>query len=444
MKNYSRKSFLKKSAIAMAGAGLYSSLPLNLYGMMAPSDRVNIGVIGVGFGMASLSRMLKYPWVHCTALCDVDQERLNSQANRLKTNYPDNVENLELYTDFRRLLENQDIDGVIIATPDHWHNYMFAEACKAGKAIYIEKPTGHTIAECNTMIELQHKHNNIVTTGLWQTSQPFFVEANKILKTGVLGDVFKVHAWLSAGTDPVIYDPESQSVPETLDYDMWLGPAPSRPYARQRVRGWRNYWDYGGGQQTDWGSHWIDSALDGLVALGKERTYPKTVYSVGYKHPDTMPQTPRSQTSIFEYDDYHVVWEQQVSPLYNRPRGVAWIGSKGTLVCNRSGYELIPERGDDGHPIIPAIEMVGEFEEGGLENHAPNWVECIRDNNPETNSPIEKGSFASILCNIANISYRTGSKSLEYLPDEQKFANNPEADSYIFPDYKNDWDYPKL
>jgi len=444
MKDRSRRSFIKKSSLAIAGASLYSSMPSNLFGSNAPSNRVNIGLIGVGFGMASLSRMLEHSWVHCIAMCDVNQERLENQANNLKQNYPNNTKNLRLYSDFRRLLENRDLDGVIIATPDHWHTYIFAAACSLDLAIYVEKPTGHTIAECNTMIDFQQEYNNIVTTGLWQTSQSFFVEANKILKTGILGDVFKIHAWLCNGTDPTIYDPQAQSVPDSFDYNMWLGPAPSRPYLRERVRSWRNYWDYGGGQQTDWGVHWIDSVFDGIKALGHERLYPKSVYSVGYRHPNTMTETPRNQTSIFQYDNFHVVWEQQVSHLYNRNQGVAWIGSNGTLVCNRSGFELIPERRSDGHPIIPIAKMEGEHEEGGLKNHVDNWLECIRNNNVNTNSPIDKGSFASILCNIANISHRLDGQSLIYIPDEQKFLNNTKADEYILADYNNDWEYPQL
>ena len=223
-----------------------------------------------------------------------------------------------------------------------------------------------------------------------------------ILKSGILGDVYKVHAWVNYGTDPVIYSTAPQSIPETLDYDMWLGPAPSRPYAKDRVRNWRNYWDYGGGRQTDW-VHYLDSALDGIAALGHERTYPKSVFSVGYKHPETMTEVPSSQTSIFQFDNYHIVWEHQVSPLYNRGDGVAWVGSKGTLVCNRTGYEVIPENDRDGRPLIEASKKQGPY--ANQYYHMINWAECIRDSNVNTDCPIDKSSYASILANIANISH---------------------------------------
>ena len=442
MGKISRRSFSKKSSIALAGAGLYSSMPHSLYGSNAPSDRINIGVIGLNFGITDMRHMLEgNKFVHCTALCDVDQIRLEEQASFLKGRFPDTAGNIQLYTDFRKFLENKDIDGVIIATPEHWHAYIYAEACKAGKAIYIEKATGHTVSECNLMVDLQRKYENVVTTGLWQVSVDYYIEAFNILKTGVLGDLYKVHAWINGGTNPTIFSTEPQTIPDTLDYNMWLGPAPFRPYASQRLHGnWRRFWDYGGGGQAEW-THHLDSAFDGLAALGYEKAYPKSIYSVGYKHPKTMYEVPALQTSVFEFDDYHVVWEHQVSPLYNRGDGVAWIGSNGTLVCNRTGYELIPVM-SGGKPLIEAVKKQGPY--ANQRNHMANWAECIRNNNLKTNCPIEKGSYAAELAHIANISYRLGGTRLEYIHPDQKFLNNPEADSYVYPEYHNNWQYPQV
>lgn len=441
MENNSRRSFIKKSAIAVAGTGLYASVPHSLYASGGPKDRLNIGVIGLGFGLVNMRQMMDGDKeVHCLALCDVDKTRLETRAAELKKDYPAQTGKMKLHSDFRKLLADKNIHGVIIATPDHWHTYIFAEACKAGKAIYIEKPTGYSVADCNLMTELQRKHQNVVTTGLWHISLDYFKDAFNILRSGALGDVYKVHAWITGKTDPVVYDEGPQAVPETLNYDMWLGPAPARPYAKERVGNWRRYWDYGGGGQTDW-IHYLDSAFDGIAALGHKRTYPKSVYSVGYKNPETMTETPAVQTSVFQFDDYHVVWEHQVSNLYNRSDGVAWVGSNGTLVCNRTGYEIIPQV-SDGKPLMEEKKVQGPY--GNQFNHMVNWGACIRENNQKTNSPIDKGSYASLLANVANISYRTGGKSLQYLPDEQKFLNNPEADALIAPAYQNNWEYPRV
>jgi predicted dehydrogenase len=441
MDERTRRSFLKQSTLAAASAGLYSAVPNTLYGANAPSDRLNIAVIGLGFGATNMRYMLEADKsTHCVAMCDVNEAVLNQRSTELREKFPDNAGKITRYSDFRRVLEDKDIDGVIVATPDHWHAYIYAEACKADKAVYVEKPTGRTIAECDLMVEVQRKQNNVVTTGLWHTSLEYFKHAFSILRTGVLGDVFKVHAWISGGTDPVLYESAAQEVPEALDYKMWLGPAPSRPYAEDRVQGWRHYWDYGGGRQTDW-VHYLDSALDGIAALGHARSFPKSVYSVGYRHPRTMREVPSLQTSVFQFDDLHVVWEHSPGPLYNRRDGVAWIGSKGTLVCNRTGYELIPVEDRDGSPVIGPAKEEGPY--GNQYNHMANWAQCIREKSRETNSPVGKGCYATVLANIANISHRLGGHRLEYLPDEQKFRNSPEADVYVFPKYENGWDFPE-
>jgi predicted dehydrogenase len=405
--------------------------------------RVNLGLIGVGMGFRDLLGALTNSWVHCVAMCDVNRERLEQQAAQVKTKFPDQTSGLQLYSDFRKLLEDKNIDGVIIATPDHWHAYIFAEAKKAGKAIYVEKPVANSIEECNLLMDLQNKYKGIVTTGLWQTSQRYFLGANEILKSGVLGDVYKVQLWLSQSTDPRPSVADSPA-PATLDYDRWLGPAPVRPFNTARFRGWRGFWDYGGGQQTDWGAHWIDSAFDGLKILGLcNREYPDAVFSSAYRHPETFNETPSCQTTIFQYKKFHVEWAQQVAHLYDRNQGVAWIGSKATLVCNRDGYELIPQKGRDGSTTVEPVRLDGPFEEGGVDAHTTNWCNCIRNKSLQTNSPIEKGAFASILAHMGNISFRTGTR-LVYDPLKRKFVNNPEADSFIKAKYRAPWEVPKL
>ena len=438
-----RREFLKNSAFLAAGLGLSSFVqdPANSGQPNSPSDRVSLGLIGVGMGHRDITGALANPWVHCIAMCDVNRERLEQQAAQLKSKFPDQTSNIQLYGDFRKLLENKEIDGVIIATPDHWHTLIFAEAMKAGKAIYVEKPVANSIEECNLMVDLQRKYQRVVTTGLWQTSQRYFLGANEILKSGILGDVYKVQLWLSQSTDPRPSAEDSQA-PATLDYNMWLGPAPERPFNASRVKGWRGFWDYGGGQQTDWGAHWIDSAFDGLEILGlSKREYPEAVYSTAYKHPKTFNETPSCQTTIFQYKNFHIEWAQQVAHLYNRNQGVAWIGNKATLVCNRDGYELIPQKNKDGSNMVEPTRFDGPFEDGGVDAHTANWCNCIRNKSIQTNSPIEKGAFASILAHIGNISYRTESR-LVYDPNERKFISNPTADKYIKAKYRSPWSLP--
>jgi predicted dehydrogenase len=442
-----RRDFLKKSSAFAAGLGFSTLIPggtMANASAKAPGSRVNIAVIGVGMGCRDLQGALTgNPWVHCIAMCDVNSVRLEEQAARFKKDFPDQTTNILLYSDFRKLLENKDIDGVIIATPDHWHTYIFAAALKADKAIYVEKPVANSIEECHILMDLQKKYMKVVTTGLWQTSQKYFREANEILKTGVLGDVYKVQLWLSQGTDPKPVVDDSPA-PSTLNYQMWLGPAPERPYNQYRVRSWRSFWHYGGGQQTDWGVHWIDSAFDGLKALGlSNREFPTAVFSTAYKDPGTFNETPSCQTTIFQYEHFHIEWAQQVAYLYNRNQGVAWIGSKATLVCNRDGYELIPQLDRNNVASVEAVKVVGKFEEGGIEAHTTNWCNCIRENSMQTNSPVDKGAFATILAHMANISYRTGTRVV-YDPQKRKLVNNPTADFYIKPKYRDPWEWPVI
>jgi predicted dehydrogenase len=441
-----RRDFIKKSAVIASGIGLSTIVSHKVIGSVlgnsSPGDRINIGVIGVGMGCRDLEGALKdNAWIHCIAMCDVNRERLDEQAKQFKKKFPDQTANVRLYGDFRELIENKDIDGVIIATPDHWHTYIYAEVLKAGKAIYIEKPVANSIEECHVMMDLQKKYNGIITTGLWQTSQKYFLEANEILKTGVLGDVFKVQIWISQSTEP-ISGSEDSVPPTTLDYDLWLGPAPKRPFNQSRFRGWREFWDYGGGQQTDWGVHWIDSAFDGIKTLGlSNREFPKAVFSTAYKHQESFNETPSCQTTIFQYENFHIEWTQQVAHLYNRNQGVAWIGSKATLVCNREGYELIPNKDRDGTMRVDPVKFDGPFEEGGVDAHATNWCKCIRDKLTRTNSPIEKGAFATILAHMGNISYRTGTRVV-YDPVKRKFVENPSADLYVRAKYREPWKLP--
>ena len=445
--NITRRNFLKNTAVAAAGL---SFTPLT-NSMAAVTDlrqqpkRVNLGVIGLGMGCRDLTGALTdNPWVHCIAMCDVNQERLNQQMEAFKKNFPEQTSQLKGYTDFRELLAQKDIQGVIIATPDHWHPYIYAEALKAGKDIYVEKPVGNSIAECNLMADLQKKYHRVVTTGLWQTSQRYFRAANEILKSGVLGDVYKIQTWLCQTTNPRA-KVEDSTPPATLDYNMWLGPAPMRPYNSGRVRGWRGFWDYGGGQQTDWGVHWIDSALEGAHILGlcEADEYPLSVYSTAFKDKESFNETPSCQTTVFKFGKFHLEWTEQVAYLYNRNQGVAWIGNKATLVCNREGYELIPEKNRDGSTVTDKAVWQGAFEDGGIEAHATQWCQCIVDRSLETRNPIERAARSTIMAHLGNISYLTG-KAVTYNPSTRRFDNNPEADSYLSKQYRAPWKMPTI
>ena len=446
----SRRTFLKNSGMLAAGLGLSNLIiedvkatPSINQRPAAPSDRVNIGVIGVGMGGDDvMDAMSANNFAHCIGVCDVNRQRRAQRVAAFKERCPNQTQQITEYDDFRKMLENKDIDAIINAVPDHSHAYIFNEILKSGKAVYTEKPIANTIGECNKMMEWQNKHKRVVTTGMWQINQPYFMQAFEILKTGVLGDVFKVHCFLAQGTSPSAVT-EDSPVPDYLDYDMWLGPAPVRPYNSRRVSGWRTFWDYGGGQQTDWGVHWLDSAFDGLKALGmNDRTFPKSIFCVAYKHPQSFNETPSCQTTVYEYEKFHVLWDIQVANQYGCNQGVAWIGSNATLVCNREGLQLIPQRGGRAG-ATPAIEPIDtpipRKYENGIPAHMVNWLQCIRDNNIQTSCPLDKGIFATILAHAGNVSFHTGMK-VTYDHETKKFVNNPAADAHLTPVYRKPWD----
>jgi predicted dehydrogenase len=256
-----RRAFIKHSGLAAAGLGLVSSLPASgLTRTIAPSDKINVALMGcrnMGFGV--LRHHLGYPEVNCVALCDVDDQVLNSKAAEVQKDFNQTP---KLYKDFRKMLEQKDIDAVIIGTPDHWHCLNTVYSLQAGKHVYVEKPMANSIAECNIMVAAANRYGKIVQVGQQQRSSFIFNKSMELIKTGKIGALRKIQMWANFeyGVGPVIVPDEA--VPAGVDYDMWLGPAPQRAFNKNRFHGsWRHFWDYGGGVVSDWGVHLLDMGL---------------------------------------------------------------------------------------------------------------------------------------------------------------------------------------
>src|SRR4030042_3157115 len=241
-----RRNFIKTTSLLAAG----SVLPLNMFSKGTPSDKIRVALIGANSqGYANLDSMLKDPDVECVALCDVDRNVLNRRTDDLvKRGHP----KPRLYVDYRKMLENKDIDAVIIGTPDHWHCMILCDILEAGMHSYVEKPVGNSIAEINIMQKAVRKHGKIVQVGQWQRSQPHFVDAIKYLKTGKLGRIRVCKAWSFVDWKTAVPKVPDSPVPEGVDYDLWLGPAPKRPFNKNRFPfTWSWYWEYGNGLMTD-------------------------------------------------------------------------------------------------------------------------------------------------------------------------------------------------
>ncbi|HKL32746.1 MAG TPA: Gfo/Idh/MocA family oxidoreductase, partial [Tangfeifania sp.] len=255
-----RRKFIRNSVIATTAMGTF---PTILHAGYSANEKIVVGLIGcLGMGFNNLKTFLNQPNVECGALCDVDRNVLEERAAE--------VEKIQdkkplLYEDFRELIDNKDIDVVINATPDHWHALITIYACEAGKDVYTEKPLANSIQECNLMVKAQKRYGSVIQVGQWQRSDPHWKNAVDYLHAGNIGRIRSVRSWSYVGwknSIPVVPDTE---VPEGVNYDFWLGPAPKRPFNKNRFHfTFRWYWDYAGGLMADWGVHLLDYALFGM------------------------------------------------------------------------------------------------------------------------------------------------------------------------------------
>ncbi len=234
MKN-DRRHFIKSSSLALTGLGVSTLIPWESIAAakkkVGANGKINIGVIGLnGMGWSDLRSMIKIPETQVIALCDVDENVLNWRKFELAKGGIATT----TYVDYRKMLENKDIDVVIVGTPDHWHCLQMVEACAAGKDVYVEKPVGNSIQECNAMVAAQQKFNKAVQTGQWQRSVTHFSDAMNFLKSGKLGKIRTVKAWAYQGWMTNIENKPDGAVPAGVHYDMWLGPATKRPFNPNR------------------------------------------------------------------------------------------------------------------------------------------------------------------------------------------------------------------
>ena len=433
-----RRNFLRNSAIAAAGLTIAPTLSGTTKGIQT-SDRINVGLIGCnGQGFSDLSEFLRHPEIECLALCDIDDSVLNRRASNVEKVRGKKPANL--YKDWRKVIDNKDINLVIVGTPDHWHCMQMVAACEAGKDVYCEKPIGRTIEECNLMVKAAAKYKRIVQVGQWQRSDPHWQDAVNFINSGKLGKIRLVRVFSYQGWCPSIPVLADEPVPAGVDYDMWLGPATKRPFNRNRFHfTFRWFWDYAGGLMTDWGVHLLDYALFGMNV-----TAPKSIMAMGgkYGYPDDACETPDSLQTIYEFEGFNVLWDHAIGiddGAYGRNHGLGFVGENGTLVVDRGGWEVIPEKVNNKIRMeaVPLKKGTGE----GMKNHVTNHLECMKSRNPNTNASIEIGAHIAKFSALGNIAYRTGKKLVW---DGTRFTNDAEANKYLVPSYRDPWKLPKV
>jgi predicted dehydrogenase len=429
----SRRDFVKDSTITAIGTGLALSSGPFAGKVLGANEKITVGVIGCGSqGRWNMRDFLRQPDVQIAAVCDVYEANLN-QAREMTDG------KAAAYKDFRKLLEQKDIDAVIIATPDHWHAMPAIHACDAGKDVYVEKPLSHTIQEGRKMVEAARRNKRVVQMGTQQRSGKHFQQAVDIVRSGKLGKVVFVRTWNYGNELPqgIGNPPDTDPLPG-LDWDMWLGPAPYVRYNRNRCLGnFRWFWDYAGGKITDWGTHLID-----VVHWALDVDAPATVYAAGAKYyiQDNR-ETPDNLEVTYEYPGFMMNYSNRIVNGYGidgHSYGIQFQGTQGTLFVDRSGFEFTPELQRVGDESAPPAEK--PFKGEGSPQHLPhvrNFLDCVKSRQAPA-SEIEIGHRSTTAALLGNIALKVKQK-INWDGKKEQIVGNTEAATLLTKQYRSPW-----
>jgi predicted dehydrogenase len=416
-----RRDFLRQALATGAGLGLlHPALVANANA--APNEKIRIGCIGVGNqGKGNLGAHLN----STVAVCEVDSTRLGEAKARVEKA---TGKTCAAYSDYRKLLDNKDVDAVVITTPDHWHALIAVDACLAGKDVYCEKPLTLTVVEGRALVKAARKMKSVVQCGSQQRSDTKFRQACEYVRSGRLGKIQKVIVGIPGVnfSGPAVPDGEP---PAELDYDFWLGPAPKRPYNVKRVHyNFRFFWDYSGGQMTNWGAHHLDIAQWGL---GMDESGPVSIEGKATYHKDNWYEVPQSCEITYRYAN-GVVMTLSMSGR----GGTTFIGEKGEIYVTRGKIEATPA----GILKEPLTEQDTHLYVS--QSHHGNWLECIRSRK----APIceaEIGHRSATVCHLGNIAIRSGRK-ITWDPVKEEIVDDKEAAAMVSRPYRAPWKLPQL
>lgn len=336
------------------------------------NDRVGIGLIGTGVrGMYDLNGFLAQPDCSVRAVCDVYRQRVEKAASKVGGD-------VAAYGDYRRVLERKDIDGVVVATPDHWHVPILIEACQAGKDVFVQKPLSNDIAQAQRARETALKYKRVVQVCLQQRLIPHFIEAAKLVQDGAIGKV--VHAAILFRASYTRPAAQPEPVPEGLDWEMFQGPAPRQPYSRPRQQSWRSFYAYGGGSITDWGVHLMD-----VVHWYMQEDQPFTASAAAQYvrvQPPPLDQAPDTFSLVWKYKNFvttYANWAPALDEL-NSAEANYFLGDSGMLYISRSGFVIKRNRGRTGTPPPLVRTPPPERIPLNLETEAMvrNFLDCIK------------------------------------------------------------------
>ena len=428
-KTVTRRQFLKRAGGLAAGAAAFPYLipgsALGLNGATAPSNRITIGCIGMGgMGTANMEGFLGRPEAQVVAVCDVDEKHLNRARDKVNDHYEN--KGCAAYRDFRDLLARADIDAVSLALPDHWHAIPAIMAARAGKDIYGEKPLAYNIPEGRAICDAVARYGRVWQTGSWQRSQQHFRFACELVRNGRIGEVKWVKVGLPSGNSIHQGSTKPEAPPSDFDYEMWLGPAPWKPYCPARCH-WNFRWimDYAGGQLTDWAGHHIDIAHWGM---NTEHSAPVEIEgkAVWPKAEDGLFDAPPDYEFTCKYAEGFTM---RVSS--KNPGGVRFEGSEGWVYVTRGRI--------DAHPKSLLDSTIGPNEIHLYESnhHIGNFLECVRTR-AETITPVDVAHHSVMVAHIGMIAMKLERK-VRWDPKKERFINDPEADRLLSRAMRSPW-----
>jgi predicted dehydrogenase len=361
--------------------------------------------------------------VDVVAVCDVDAAHLDVARTEASQKTPE----CKGHRDYRRLLDDKSIDAVVISTPDHWHALPMIHACQAGKDVYCEKPLSLTIAEGKAMVAAAREHGRIVQTGSQQRSDGNFRRACELVRSGCLGKVQTVRVAIANVNFKLAPIPDCPPPPE-LDYAFWLGPAPLRPYNPHRVHyNFRFFWDYSGGQLTNWGAHHLDIAQWGL---GTDDTGPLTIEAEARYHKDGWYEVPEWCEVVYKYANGATVICGQ-----SERGGATFEGENGSISVDRKMLSSKPEA------LIDSAKPEAEVQLYRSDDHHLNWLDCIRSRELPI-CDVEIGHRSATVCHLGNIAIRSRSR-VQWEPSKQEILGDAKLAAMAARPYRLPWSLPK-
>ncbi len=423
-----------------------TSLLATPYIQAQATDRIyRTALIGSGWwGMNLLREGLESKRLKCVAVADVAQNAREASADEIEGLTGSKPKD---YNDFRELLEKEKPDLVIIATPDHWHALITIAALKAGAHVLVEKPTGHSVAESSAMVKAARETGKVVQVGLHRRVGPHHIEAHEFLKSGKVGDIGMVRCFAIGGGGKKEVPSPNSAPPPGLDWDMWCGPAPLRPFTSKLHPGaWRNWLDFGNGQLGDWGVHWLDQ-----VMWWTEEKHPRRIFSSGGRpiagapvlnEKEQTSDAPDSQVAVFEFEGFTATWEHRRFGDNNAEKhkiGSYFYGTKGTFHIGwRDGWTFYPANAKE--QIIHGNAQLQEPDGHNLKLLWADFLNAI-DKGTKPACDIETGHRSSVLPLLGMLSLKTG-RSLQWDGAREQIIGDPEAAKLLAGPCRGPWQYP--